>query len=170
MDTPDSIIPANMNTSTQVRSEQHASEAGTASLPHPRKVVYTATVQSTGGRDGGNSRSSDGRLVVKHSIPGTHGDGTNPEQLFAAGWSACFLSAMAIAARMKRITFPEDATVTAEVDLYSVGGDYSLGARLNISLPGLTGEVAKALTEAGERSCPYSKAIRNNVDVAINLV
>jgi organic hydroperoxide reductase OsmC/OhrA len=106
MATSGSIDSADQNTSKQVRGEERAAEAGTPSLPHPGKVVYSATVQSTGGRDGGTSRSSDGRLVVKHSIPDTKAAGTNPEQPFAAGWSACFLSAMAIAARMMRITFP----------------------------------------------------------------
>ena len=86
------------------------------------------------------------------------------------GWAACFLSAMAIAARGMRIAFPEDAEVNAEIDLYRTGGDYSLAGRLNISLPGVSCDAARALADAADWICPYSKAIRNNVDVAINLV
>ena len=135
-----------------------------------KKVAYTAKVHTTGGRDGGASRSSDGRLDVKHSIPGTAGTGTNPEQLFAAGWSACFEGAMGLAARKMKITLPADLAIDAEVDLCLTDGAYSLQARLNISLPGLEREVAQALADAADQTCPYSKATRGNIDVVINLV
>jgi Ohr subfamily peroxiredoxin len=133
------------------------------------KVLYTAKVHTTGGRDGGASRSSDGRLDIKHSVPGTPGTGTNPEQLFAAGWSACFEGAMGLAAREMRIALPPDLAIDAEVDLCLTGGAFSLRARLNVKLPGLEHEVAQALVDAADQTCPYSKAIRGNVDVVISL-
>jgi len=133
------------------------------------KVLYTAKTHTTGGRDGA-SRSSDGRLDVKLSSPGTASRGTNPEQLFAAGWSACFEGAMGLAARKMKITLPADLAIDAEVDLNLADGAYFLRARLNISLPGLERDVAQALTDAAHQTCPYSKAIRGNVDVAINVV
>ena len=134
------------------------------------KVLYTAKVHTTGGRDGGASRSSDGRLDIRHSVPGTPGTGTNPEQLFAAGWSACFEGAMGIAARKMRITLPADLAIDAEVDLCRTGDAYFLQARLNVSLPGVEREVAQALVDAADQTCPYSKATRGNIDVTINLV
>jgi lipoyl-dependent peroxiredoxin len=135
-----------------------------------RKVLYTAKTHTTGGRESGASRSSDGRLDVKFSTPDTGDIGTNPEQLFAAGWSACFEGAMAIAARKMKITLPAELAVDAEVDLCLAEGDYSLQARLDVSLPGLEREIAQALLEAADQTCPYTKAIRGNIDVAINLI
>ena len=133
-------------------------------------VLYTGrTHTSSGGRDG-TSRSDDGRLDIKLSSPGTPGNGTNPEQLFAAGWSACFIGAMQLAARKIKVTFPADAAVDAEVDLGKTGGAYFLQARLNVSLPGLAREVAQALVDAAHQTCPYSKATRGNIDVTIKLV
>jgi Ohr subfamily peroxiredoxin len=105
------------------------------------KVLYTAKTHTTGGRDGA-SRTSDGRLDVKLSTPGTPGHGTNPEQLFAAGWSACFLSAIGLAAAQRKVTLPTDRAVDAEVDLGTNDGGYALRARLNVSLPGLDRELA----------------------------
>jgi lipoyl-dependent peroxiredoxin len=133
------------------------------------KVLYTAKAHTTGGRDGA-SRSSDGRLDIKLSSPGTAGSGTNPEQLFAAGWSACFIGAMGLAAGKMKITLPADLALDAEVDLGTTGGAYFLQARLNVSLPGLEREVAQALVDAAHQTCPYSKATRGNIDVVINLV
>jgi len=133
------------------------------------KVLYTGKTRTTGGRDGA-SRSSDGRLDVKLSSPGSAGNGTNPEQLFAAGWSACFEGAMGLAARKMKVAMPADTAIDAEVDLVQVDGAYSLQARLNVSLPGLERDVAEALTEAAHQTCPYSKATRGNIDVVINLV
>src|ERR671921_159315 len=98
------------------------------------KVLYTARTHTTGGRDGA-SRTADGRLDVKLSTPGTSGAGTNPEQLFAAGWSACFIGAMGVAAAKRKIALPKDLAVNAEVDLGTTGDAYLLQARLNVSLP-----------------------------------
>jgi osmotically inducible protein OsmC len=138
--------------------------------PQIEKVLYTAETHTTGGRDGGSSRSSDGRLDVKLSVPGTPGNGTNPEQLFAAGWSACFIGAMKIAAGQMKVRFPADGAVDTEVDLVQTGDAYSLQARLNISLPGLDRQVAQALADAAHQTCPYSKATRGNINVEINLI
>src|SRR5580698_10674439 len=134
------------------------------------KVLFTAKVHTTGGRDGGSSQSDDGRLDIRHSIPGTPGDGTNPEQLFAAGWSACFEGAMGIAARKMKINMPSGMAVDAEVDLCLSNDAYFLRGRLNVSLPGLERGVARELIESGHRTFPYSKATRGNIDVLINLV
>lgn len=133
------------------------------------KVLYTAKTHTTGGRDG-SSRTSDGRLEVKLSSPGTSGGGTNPEQLFAAGWSACFLSAVQLAAGKMKVALPPDRAIDAEVDLGTNEGGYVLRARLNVSLPGVDPEVAKSLVEAAHQTCPYSKATRGNIDVTINIV
>jgi osmotically inducible protein OsmC len=133
------------------------------------KVLYTGKTHTTGGRDGA-SRSSDGRLDIKLSTPGTSGAGTNPEQMFAAGWSACFIGAMGLAAAGRKIALPADTAVDAEVDLGTTDGAYFLRARLNVSLPGVDREIAEALVKAAHRTCPYSKATRGNVDVSITLV
>src|ERR1700686_686904 len=133
------------------------------------KVLYTAKTHTTGGRDGA-SRTSDGRLDVKLSTPGTAGGGTNPEQLFAAGWSACFLSALAVAAGQMKVALPPDRAIDAEVDLGTNDGGYLLRAGLHVSLPGLQPKVAQALVDAAHQICPYSKATRGNIDVSINLV
>ena len=133
------------------------------------KVQYTAKTHTTGGRAGA-SRSDDGRLDVKLSIPGTPGTGTNPEQLFAAGWSACFEGAMGLAARKMKITLPAETAIDAEVDLCNADGAYFLKARLNVNVPGVDREVAQALVDAANQTCPYSKATRGNIDVTINVV
>jgi Ohr subfamily peroxiredoxin len=134
------------------------------------KVLYTAKTHTSGGREGGVSRSSDGRLVVKFTSPGAPGNGTNPEQLFAAGWSACFISAMKIAAGKMNVDLPADLAIDAEVDVGTTHNAYGLAARLNASLPGMEREVAQRLVEATDQLCPYSNATRGNIDVAINLV
>jgi lipoyl-dependent peroxiredoxin len=133
------------------------------------KVLYTAKAHTTGGRDG-SSRTSDGRLDVKLSSPGGPGAGTNPEQLFAAGWSACFLSAMKVVAGKMKVTLPPDVAIDAEVDLGTTGGDYGLAARLNVSLPGMERQAAQSLVDAAHQVCPYSRATRGNIDVTINVV
>ncbi|HEX6191006.1 MAG TPA: organic hydroperoxide resistance protein [Chitinophagaceae bacterium] len=134
------------------------------------KVVYTAKTHTTGGRGKGVSRSSDGNLDIKLSEPGTGETGTNPEQLFAAGWSACFESAIGIAARKGRVTLPEDTAIDTEVDLCSGKEGYSLRARLNVSIPGVDRQVAQDLINEASQTCPYSKAVRGNVNVQYNLV
>jgi Ohr subfamily peroxiredoxin len=135
----------------------------------PEKVIYTARTHTTGGRDGA-SRSSDGRLEVKLSTPGTSRAGTNPEQLFAAGWSACFEGAMGLAARAMKVALPADTAIDAEVDLGMTGDAYLLQARLNVSLPGLDAKTALAILDKAHQTCPYSKATRGNIDVVIKLV
>jgi osmotically inducible protein OsmC len=134
------------------------------------KVIYTAKTHTTGGRENGESRSSDGHLEVKLSLPGSGRAGTNPEQLFAAGWSACFESAIGVAAHKRKIALPAGAVIDAEVDLHLGDSGYFLGARLNVSVPGIVREVARSLVQEAEQLCPYSKATRGNVEVAINLV
>jgi len=132
------------------------------------KTLYTANVHVTGGREGA-ARSSDGRLDLRLATPGTAGQGTNPEQLFAAGWSACFEGAMAIAARAKGLTLPEGVAIDAEVSLLHGEDGYSLGARLNVSVPGLDPEAARQIVEMAHRTCPYSKAIKGNIDAVVVL-
>jgi osmotically inducible protein OsmC len=139
-------------------------------MTDPTKVLFTAKVRTTGGRDGGASKSNDGRLDIRHSIPGTPGTGTNPEQLFAAGWSACFEGAMGIAARKMKVTIPAGMAIDAEVDLCLDQNAYFLRGRLSVSLPDLDRDVARQLIESGHRTCPYSKATRGNIDVLITLV
>ncbi len=134
------------------------------------KVLYTAKAHTTGGREGGVSRTSDGHLEVKLATPGTPGTGTNPEQLFAAGWSACFISAMKIAAVKLKFTLPNDVAIDAEVDLGTTQGAYGLAARLNVSLPGMDPQAARTLVDEAHKLCPYSNATRGNIKVDINLV
>jgi Ohr subfamily peroxiredoxin len=134
-----------------------------------QKALYTAKVHTIGGREGA-SRSSDGRLHVRLSSPGFKGEGTNPEQLFAAGWSACFEGAIGKAAEKMKVDLPPNLAIDAEVDLCQVDGDYFLQARLNVSVPGVERDVAQALVDTAHQTCPYSKATRGNIDVVINLV
>ncbi len=134
------------------------------------KVIYTAKAHTTGGRDGGASRTSDGRLDVKLSVPGTSGTGTNPEQLFAVGWSACFLSAIKIVAARMKVKLPTDLAIDTEIDLGTAGGGYLLQARLNVSLPGIDREVAQKLVDGAHMECPYSKATHGNINVVTNVV
>jgi Ohr subfamily peroxiredoxin len=135
------------------------------------KVRYTAKTHTSGGRRGGVSRSDDGRLDVTFSAPGVPGTGTNPEQLFAAGWSACFISAMGHVANNMKLKLPADAAVDAEIDLCNSGDVYFLRARLNVSLPGLERKVAQAIVDATHGvTCAYSNATRGNIDVTLNVV
>jgi len=134
------------------------------------KVLYTAKAHTTGGREGGASRTDDGRLDVKLTVPGTPGTGTNPEQLFAVGWSACFTSAMKIVAAQMKVRLPQEMAVDPEVDLCNGDDGYFLRARFNIRLPGLDHEVAQSIIEGAHQTCPYSKATRGNIDVTLNLV
>ena len=136
----------------------------------PVKVLYTAKTHTTGGREGGASRTSDGRLDVKYSIPGSPGNGTNPEQLFAVGWSGCFLSAIKIVAHQMKVKLPTDPVIDAEVDLCMSTDGYSLQARLNVTFAGLDRQVARTILDGAHQTCPYSKATRGNINVEINLV
>jgi Ohr subfamily peroxiredoxin len=132
-------------------------------------MVYTAKAHTTGGREGGSSRTSDGRLDVKLSIPGGPGNGTNPEQLFAVGWSSCFLSAIKLVAAQKKVRLPADVAIDAEVDLGTTDGHFLLQARLNVNLPGVDPEVAQALVDGAHQECPYSKATHGNINIVTNI-
>ncbi len=131
-------------------------------------ILYTGKTRTTGGRDG-QARSDDGRLDVTLSVPGSSGAGTNPEQLFAAGWSACFIGAIRKAAQAQKVGLPVDVAVNAEVDLGQGDDGYFLQTRLTVSLPGLDRAVAQALIEAAHQTCPYSKATRGNIGVTLTL-
>jgi osmotically inducible protein OsmC len=135
------------------------------------KVRYTARTHTSGGRRGGVSHSDDNRLDVEFSAPGVPGTGTNPEQLFAAGWSACFISAMGLVAGKMKVKLPADTAIDAEIDLCNTGDVYFLRARFNISLPGLERDVAQAIVETthGE-TCAYSNATRGNVEITLNVL
>lgn len=133
-------------------------------------VVYTARAHTTGGRDGGTSRTSDGRLDVKFSIPGGPGTGTNPEQLFAAAWATCFIGAMRNAAARMKLRFPADVSIDTEIDLCKTDEEFFIKGRHNISIPGLDRQTAEELVQAADKICPYSKATRGNIEAQINLV
>lgn len=133
------------------------------------KVVYTAKACTTGGRDGGTSRTSDGRLDVKFSFPGPPSNGTSPEQLLAVGWSGCFTSAVKIVAAKMKLGLAADLGVNSEVDLCIGDNGYFLQARLDVMLPDLERELARAVVDATHQTCPYSKPTHGNTDVAIDL-
>jgi Ohr subfamily peroxiredoxin len=136
------------------------------------KVIYTARAHTTGGRDGA-SRSDDGLLDVKLNPPkamGGAGSATNPEQLFAAGYSACFMGAMKFVAGQKKIAIPADAAIDAEVDIGPIPQGFGIAARLAVSLPGLERSVAEDLVHTAHQVCPYSNATRGNIEVTITVV
>ena len=137
-------------------------------MNHIDKVLYTGKTHTVGGRDG-SARSADGRLDIRLSPPGSAGAGTNPEQLFAAGWSACFIGAMGRAAQASGVKLPADVAVDAEVDLGKSGDGFALQARLKVSLPGLDPAVARAIVDGAHQLCPYSKATRGNIAVELTL-
>ena len=132
--------------------------------------LYIAEATSTGGRDG-KSRSSDGKLEVKLSTPkelgGAGGDGTNPEQLFAAGYSACFIGALKFVAGQEKKALPAEASITAKVGIGQIPGGFGLEVELTISLPGIERAVAEELVAAAHQVCPYSNATRGNIDVRL---
>lgn len=136
------------------------------------KALYTAEMISTAGRDGSSNRP-DGSFPLKLTVPaalgGPGGDGTNPEELFAAGDSACFIGALKVAGRQARQPVPDDVQVAARVSLGKVDTGYGLAVELVVHLPGLPREVALALVEKAHQTCPYSNATRGNIDVALTL-
>ena len=132
------------------------------------KVLYTARAHTTGGRDGA-SRTDDGRLDVTLSSPGTSGTGTNPEQLFAAGYSACFIGAIKAVAGKQKISLPQDLSIDAEVDLGTIPNAYGIAARLKVSLPGMDKAAAQQLVDAAHQVCPYSNATRGNINVTLTI-
>jgi len=136
------------------------------------KILYEATATATGGRDG-TARSDDKTLDLKLSTPkalgGAGGDGTNPEQLFAAGYSACFIGAMKVVAGKEKIKLPDDHAVTGQVGIGPMGEAFGIEVTLNVSLPGLEQDVADDLVHKAHQVCPYSNATRGNIDVTINV-
>ena len=132
------------------------------------KVLYTAKTHTTGGREGA-SRSDDGKLDIQLSSPGSSGTGTNPEQLFAAGYSACFIGAMKAVAARQKITLPADLSVKAEVDLGPVGQAFGIAVRLHVQLPGMDPAQAQQLVDTAHQVCPYSNATRGNIPVTLTI-
>lgn len=135
------------------------------------KVVYTARAHTTGGREG-SSRSDDGLLEVKLSPPkamGGAGNGTNPEQMFAAGYSACFMGAMKHVAGMKKIAVPANAAIDAEVDIGPIPQGFGIAVRMTIHLPGMDRAVAEDLVNTAHQVCPYSNATRGNIPVTLTV-
>ena len=136
------------------------------------KALYQATATATGGREG-SAKSSDGILDVKLTTPkelgGAGGNGTNPEQLFAAGYSACFIGALKFVASQTKRTIPNDASITAHVGIGQIPGGFGLDIDLHISLPGLEQADAQTLVDAAHQVCPYSNATRGNVDVRLHV-
>ena len=136
-------------------------------------MVYRAKAKATGGRDG-RATSSDGVLDVKLGVPkemgGAGGEVTNPEQLFAAGYSACFLGAMKFVAGRDKISMPKDAWIEGEVGIGPIPNGFGIEATLNIHLPEMDEAEAKKLVDAAHIVCPYSNATRNNIDVTLNIV
>ncbi len=135
------------------------------------KVLYTARATTTGGRDG-SARSDDGLLDVKLSPPkamGGAGTATNPEQLFAAGYSACFMGALKFVAGMKKVPVPADATIDAEVDIGPIPQGFGIAVRMTVNLPGMDRAVAQDLVDTAHTVCPYSNATRGNIPVELKL-
>lgn len=139
----------------------------------PEKILYEATVTASGGRDG-RAESADGGFAVALTVPkelgGPGGDGTNPEQLFAAGYAACFLGAVKLVARTSKIALPENVTITAKVGIGPVPNGYALAVELVVSMPGLDKAVAQSIVAGAHERCPYSNATRGNVDVKLIVV
>ncbi len=132
------------------------------------KVLYTAKAHTTGGRDGA-SRSDDGRLEVQLTSPGSSAAGTNPEQLFAAGYSACFIGAIKAVAAKQKLTVPQDVAVDAEVDLGPIPNAFGIAVRMKVHLPGMDRAAAQKLVDDAHQVCPYSNATRGNIDVTLTL-
>ena len=134
-------------------------------------VLYTAQTHTTGGREG-HGKSSDGALDVRLSPPGSGRPGTNPEQLFAIGWSACFIGALGKAGVKHRITLPQGLAVDADVSLGKTegGAEFALAAQLRITLPGLDAQQKRLLVETAHQTCPYSNATRGNIEVKFDIV
>lgn len=136
----------------------------------PEKILYTAVMTATGGRQG-TASAPDGSLDLSLSIPkelgGPGGAGTNPEQLFAAGYAACFIGAVKLVGRQTKVAIPDDLSVTAHVGMGPVATGYGLQVRLEVALPGLAPETAAEVLAAAHQRCPYSNATRGNIDVQI---
>ena len=141
-------------------------------MSKPEKIVYTAHASSTGGRDG-QTRSSDGFLDVKLVLPkemGGAGGGVNPEQLFAAGYSACFLGAMKFVAGQQKISLPAETKVEGSVGIGPIPTGFNIAVELSINIPGMDHAAAEALVEKAHVVCPYSNATRGNIDVTLTVI
>ena len=135
-------------------------------------VLYTAVATATGGRDGravSSDKVLDFKLTTPKELGGASGEATNPEQLFAAGYSACFIGALKFVASQTKRSIPADASITAHVGIGQIPGGFGLDIDLHISLPGLEQADAQALVEAAHQVCPYSNATRGNVDVRLHV-
>lgn len=137
------------------------------------KTLYTAHATATGGREG-SAKTSDDKLDVQLSTPkelgGAGGDGTNPEQLFAAGYAACFIGALKVVAGGAKIKLPDDVSIASRVNIGPVGAGFGISAELNVSLPGIDKDTAQTLVEKAHEVCPYSNATRGNIDVVLNVL
>ena len=137
------------------------------------KVLYTATSTATGGREG-RAVSSDKALDIQLSTPrelgGAGGPGTNPEQLFAAGYSACFIGALKVVAAREKVALPADTAITGNVSIGPVGQAFGIQAELQISVPGVPRETVEDLVAKAHQVCPYSNATRGNIDVTLTIV
>jgi len=162
-----------MENNITIKSAEEIKQDSIAFFSNPVKtemVIYTGKTHTTGGRDGGSSRSDDRRLDIALTSPGKKGDGTNPEQLFGAGWSACFISAMRLSAGKMKVKIPDEVAVDTEIDLTTNNEGAFLQARLNVSLPGMDRKVGMAVIESAHQTCPYSKATYGNINVTITLL
>ena len=141
-------------------------------MQKPEKVLYTARATSTGGRDG-TSKTEDGRLTVNLSVPkglgGNDGPGTNPEQLFAAGYSACFIGALKVTAMAQKVKLPEAMTVTAEVGIGKIQTGFGIQVHLHTNMPGIERAVAEDIVAKAHQVCPYSNATRGNIEVHLTV-
>ncbi|HMK81948.1 MAG TPA: organic hydroperoxide resistance protein [Xanthobacteraceae bacterium] len=136
----------------------------------PEKILYETEVTATGGRDG-KAASADGQLQVSLTLPkalgGPGGAGTNPEQLFAAGYAACFLGAVKLVARTRKVTPAAEPTVTAKVGMGPVAVGYALAVELTVTLPGVARALAEEIVHGAHERCPYSNATRGNIEVKL---
>jgi osmotically inducible protein OsmC len=139
----------------------------------PDKILFAAEMTATGGREG-SAISPDGGFALTLSLPkelgGPGGDGTNPEQLFAAGYAACFLGAIKLVARTSKVPLTDDASVTARVGMGPIATGYALAVELKVSLPGLERALAQEIVAGAHQRCPYSNATRGNIDVVLTVV
>lgn len=142
-------------------------------MKKPNEIAYTAKATATGGR-AGSAKSDDGKLEVKLSTPkelgGAGGEGTNPEQMFAAGYSACFIGAMQHVAGQQKVKLPEDTTVTGVVGIGPTDGGFAIDVELQVSIPGMDKSDAEDLVNKAHQVCPYSNATRGGVDVRLKVV
>ena len=140
----------------------------------PDKVLYTAEATATGGREGRAQSANKSSLDIKLSTPkelgGAGGEGTNPEELFAAGYSACFIGAMKAVAAREKIALPSEVSVTGKVGIGPSGSAFAIDVELKVSIPGFDKAKAEALVEKAHQVCPYSNATRGNVDVRISVI